>query len=139
MALVGVPDDAKLTIMNSRLSDKNPEYTAHLYARLQRFGFLHRDAQRMVNQDRNVFSALVVARGDADGMVTGVTRSFNTTMGEVRRVIDPARGSRVIGASIILARAGDLYRRYEHHRNAGLRGSRANRGPGGARGAPFWR
>jgi malate dehydrogenase (oxaloacetate-decarboxylating)(NADP+) len=109
MALVGVPEDAKLTIMNSRLSDRNPEYTAHLYARLQRFGFLHRDAQRMVNQDRNVFSALVVACGHADGMVTGVTRSFNTTMGEVRRVIDPARNSRVIGASIILAKGRVIF------------------------------
>jgi malate dehydrogenase (oxaloacetate-decarboxylating)(NADP+) len=109
MALVGVPEDANLTIMNSRLSDKNPEYTAHLYQRLQRFGFLHRDAQRMVNQDRNVFSALVVACGDADGMVTGVTRSFNTTMGEVRRVIDPARNARVIGASIILAKGRVIF------------------------------
>jgi malate dehydrogenase (oxaloacetate-decarboxylating)(NADP+) len=109
MALVGVPENAPLTIINSRLSDKNPQYTAYLYNRLQRFGFLHRDAQRMVNQDRNVFSALMVAMGDADGMVTGVTRSFNTTLAEVRRVIDPARGGRMIGASIILAKGRVIF------------------------------
>ncbi|MES1203427.1 MAG: phosphate acyltransferase, partial [Pseudomonadota bacterium] len=109
MALVGVPEDAPLTIINSRLSDKNPQYTAYLYNRLQRFGFLHRDAQRMVNQDRNVFSALMVAMGDADGMVTGVTRSFNTTLAEVRRVIDPVRGGRMIGASIVLAKGRVIF------------------------------
>jgi malate dehydrogenase (oxaloacetate-decarboxylating)(NADP+) len=63
----------------------------------------------MVNQDRNVFSALMVAMGDADGMVTGVTRSFNTTLAEVRRVIDPARGGRMIGASIILAKGRVIF------------------------------
>ncbi len=31
-----------------------------------------RDAQRMVNQDRNVFAACMVAAGHADAMVTGV-------------------------------------------------------------------
>ncbi len=109
MALVGVPEDAPLRIINSRLSDHNPQYTAHLYNRLQRFGYLHRDAQRMVNQDRNVFSALMVALGHADGMVTGVTRSFSTTMDEIRRVIDAARGGRVIGASIILAKGRVIF------------------------------
>jgi malate dehydrogenase (oxaloacetate-decarboxylating)(NADP+) len=34
--------------------------------RLQRDGFLLRDCQRMVNQDRNVFAACMVAAGDAD-------------------------------------------------------------------------
>jgi malate dehydrogenase (oxaloacetate-decarboxylating)(NADP+) len=109
MALVGLPDDAKLKIMNSRLSDHNPLYTQHLYTRLQRFGYLHRDVQRMVNQDRNIFSALMVSLGHADGMVTGVTRSFNTTMSEVRRVIDPMRGGRLIGASIIVSKGRAIF------------------------------
>src|SRR6202008_3465165 len=91
MALVGVPEDAGLKIMNARISDRNPEYTAYLYKRLQRFGYLHRDAQRLVNQDRNVFGSCMVALGDADGMVTGVTRNYSTALDDVRRVIDPVR------------------------------------------------
>ena len=51
-------------------------YTDFLYQRLQRKGLLYRDCQRMVNQDRNVFAACMVAQGDADAMVTGLTRSF---------------------------------------------------------------
>jgi malate dehydrogenase (oxaloacetate-decarboxylating)(NADP+) len=109
MALVGVPEDAPLRVVNARVSDQNPQYTEFLYRRLQRFGYLHRDVQRLVNQDRNVFGACMVALGHADGMVTGVTRSFNSTLDEVRRVIDPARGAQVIGMSIVLSRGRIIF------------------------------
>ncbi len=58
----------------------NKQYTDFLYTRLQRKGFLFRDCQRLVNQDRNVFAACMVAQGHADAMVTGLTRSFHTTL-----------------------------------------------------------
>ena len=45
---------------------RNKHYTDLLYRRLQRKGALYRDCQRMVNQDRNVFAACMVAEGDAD-------------------------------------------------------------------------
>jgi malate dehydrogenase (oxaloacetate-decarboxylating)(NADP+) len=93
-----------LTVVNARLSKRNAEYAAHLYERLQRRGFLIRDCQRMVNQDRNTFAASMVAMGDADAMVTGVTRNFSVALEEVQRVIDPKPGHRVIGVSLVLAR-----------------------------------
>ena len=52
-------------IHNARFSDRNVDYANFLYDRLQRKGFLFRDCQRMVNQDRNVFAACMVAMGDA--------------------------------------------------------------------------
>ena len=58
----------------------------------------------MVNQDRNTFAACMVALNDADAMVTGVTRNFSVALEEVRRVIDPKPGHRVIGVSLVLAR-----------------------------------
>jgi malate dehydrogenase (oxaloacetate-decarboxylating)(NADP+) len=109
MALVGLPDDPRITITNSRLSDQNPAYVEHLYARLQRYGYLHRDVQRLVNQDRNIFSAEMVALGHADGMVTGVTRSFNTTITDVTRVLDPIRGGRLIGVSIVISKGRVIF------------------------------
>jgi malate dehydrogenase (oxaloacetate-decarboxylating)(NADP+) len=101
--------DAKLEIINARLTDKNPEYVDFLYPRLQRAGYLRRDAQRLVNQDRNVFSACMVALGDADGMVTGVTRHFDSALRDVRLVIDETPGERVMGMSIVLARGKTLF------------------------------
>ena len=53
-----------MKILNARLSqDQNARYTDFLYARLQRQGFLYRDCQRLVNQDRNVYAACMVAVG----------------------------------------------------------------------------
>jgi malate dehydrogenase (oxaloacetate-decarboxylating)(NADP+) len=46
----------------------------------------------------------MVALGDADAMVTGVTRNFSVALEDVRRCIDPKPGHRVIGVSLVLAR-----------------------------------
>jgi malate dehydrogenase (oxaloacetate-decarboxylating)(NADP+) len=106
---VGLPEDVKLEIINARLSDRNPDYVTYLYPRLQREGYLRRDVQRLVNQDRNVFSACMAALGDADGMITGVTRHFDSALRDVRLVIDPNPGERVMGMSVVLARGRTLF------------------------------
>jgi len=97
-------DDKNLEIHNARLSHRNAIYAQFLYERLQRQGFLFRDCQRLINQDRNTFAAAMVAQGDADALVTGVTRNFSIALDEVRRVIDPKPGHRVIGVSLVLSR-----------------------------------
>src|SRR6187455_32832 len=103
-ANAGIVLEEGISIVNARLSRRNPEYAAYLYERLQRRGYLIRDCQRMVNQDRNTFAACMVAMNDADAMVTGVTRNFSVALEEVRRVIDPKPGHRVIGVSLVVAR-----------------------------------
>jgi malate dehydrogenase (oxaloacetate-decarboxylating)(NADP+) len=109
MAQLGIPEHASLKIENARLSEHNGEYTDYLYKRLQRFGFLHRDAQRLVNLDRNVFAACMVALDHADGMVSGVTRNYATVLDDVLKAIDPARGERVMGMSILLMKGRTLF------------------------------
>ena len=91
-------------INNARLSTRNAEYIDFLYARLQRKGYLYRDVQRLVNSDRNHFGACMVALGDADAMVSGVTRNYSTVLEDTLRVIDPKPGHKVIGISMVLAR-----------------------------------
>lgn len=93
-----------IEIINARLSRRNGIYTDYLYERMQRKGFLFRDCQRLINNDRNHFAACMVALGDADGIVTGVTRNYSTALEDIRRVIDAKPGHRVIGVSIVLAR-----------------------------------
>ncbi|MBA3810344.1 MAG: NADP-dependent malic enzyme [Caulobacteraceae bacterium] len=110
MALAGIdPALANLEVVNARVSGHNAEFVEALYARLQRHGYLTRDVQRLINQDRNSFAASMVARGHADGMVTGVTRTFDQALEEIQRVIDPAPGGRVLGMSIVLARGQTLF------------------------------
>ena len=91
-------------INNARLSTRNAEYIDFLYARLQRKGYLYRDVQRLINSDRNHFGACMVALGDADAMVSGVTRNYSTVLEDALRVIDPKPGHKVIGISMVLAR-----------------------------------
>lgn len=93
-------------IYNARVSDKRTDYANFLYERLQRQGMLMRDCQRLVNTDRNIFAACMVAQGDADGMVTGVTRNTSAVISDVLRVIDPLPGKKLMGATLVVARGG---------------------------------
>src|SRR5271165_826168 len=95
--------DKGIEVHNARLSHRNSVYAHFLYEKLQRRGYLFRDCQRLINQDRNYFGAAMVAQGDADAMVTGVTRNFSIALEEVRRVIDDKPGHRVVGVSIVLS------------------------------------
>ncbi|TCU18072.1 NADP-dependent malic enzyme [Rhizobium sullae] len=98
-----------LEIVNARISTRIEAYTDYLYARLQRKGYLHRDAQRLIHNDRNHFAATMVALGDADGMVTGITRNYSTALEDVRRCIDEKPGHRVIGVSLVLVRGRTVF------------------------------
>ncbi|UTP39581.1 NADP-dependent malic enzyme [Phenylobacterium sp. LH3H17] len=103
------PADTKIEVINARLSDRNPDFVEFLYKRLQRQGYLKRDVQRLINQDRNSFAASMVALGEADGMVTGVTRSYDQVLEEVLRVIDPAPDGRIMGMSVVLSKGHTLF------------------------------
>ncbi|MBN8871259.1 MAG: NADP-dependent malic enzyme [Rhodospirillales bacterium] len=95
-----------IEIHNARLSSANRKYTDFLYGRLQRKGFLQRDVQRMVNQDRNVFAAAMVATGDADAMVTGLTRSASVCLDDIRHAIGAANGAIPFGLTLLLGMRG---------------------------------
>jgi malate dehydrogenase (oxaloacetate-decarboxylating)(NADP+) len=101
---MGLTSPHGLEFHNARLSHHNKRYTDFLYARQQRQGMLYRDCQRLVNQDRNVFAACMVACGDADAMVTGVTRNSFDALDEISRVIAAKPGSVLFGLTVLLAR-----------------------------------
>jgi len=106
---LGLPAVDGFEIHNARLSNQNEAYRDFLYAKLQRKGYLRRDCQRMVNQDRNIFAACMVANDDADAMVTGLTRNYYVALGEITKVLDPEAGSRVFGLSLVLTRERTLF------------------------------
>ncbi len=105
----GLPADAEFEIYHSRTAPNTALYTEYLYKRLQRRGILRRDALRLVNTDRNVYAACMLAHGHADGMVTGVTRNFDVALENVRLALDARPGERPIGLCIILAKHRTLF------------------------------
>ncbi|GLU27616.1 NADP-dependent malic enzyme [Brucella sp. NBRC 12950] len=98
-----------IEVINARLSSRNSAYADYLYEKLQRKGYLTRDCHRLINNDRNHFAACMVALGDADGMVTGITRNYATGLEDVRRVIDSKPGHRLVGVSIALCRGRTVF------------------------------
>lgn len=101
---IGVEGADSLEIYNASEMDDREKYHDFLFERLQRQGYLFRDCIRLVNRDRNIFASCMVAMGDADAVVTGVTRRFSVTFKEIQKVIDPKEGQRVAGVSVIVGR-----------------------------------
>lgn len=109
MKLLGIEKPDSLMVLNARLFDRNAEFTDYLYSRLQRKGFLRRDAQRLVNNDRNVFSALMLHHELADGMVTGVTRSYDIALNDVQLVLNHVEHERTMGVSVVVNKNRTLF------------------------------
>ena len=102
-----LPKEVK--IYNAKLSDHNQDYIDFLYEKLQRKGFLYRDCQRLIHQDRHYFSACMVALGHADGMVTGLTRNYTRIFDSISSIIDAEEDAAVFGLSILLAKSRTLF------------------------------
>jgi len=109
MRAMNLPNGTELEIHNARLSKHVDKYRESLYKRLHRKGYMPRDCQRMINQNRNVFAATMVAEGDADAMVTGLTRSFIVNYDDIRRVIDAPSPSGVFGLSVAIAQSRTVF------------------------------
>lgn len=109
MERMGLLNVEPLEIHTARRSEKRDAYCDYLYKRLHRRGFLRRDCLRMVNQDRNVFAACMVAMGDADAMITGLTRNWSDCYSQIRKVIDPKPKQRVFGLAILVSNGRTVF------------------------------
>ncbi len=108
---LGLSNAGEVRIHNAAIAtEKERErYIDFLYERQQRKGMMYRDCARVVNRNRNVFAASMVAAGDADAMVTGLTRRFYTCLNDVRRVFDANPGEQIFGLSVHVMRNRTLF------------------------------
>jgi malate dehydrogenase (oxaloacetate-decarboxylating)(NADP+) len=106
---LGIKNPEDYELLNSRTSPLVPRMVDFLYARLQRRGYLRRDCERMINQDRNTFAAVLLQLGEADAMITGVTRTYAGTMRDVRRVIDPEAGRVPFGIHLLVGQSHTVF------------------------------
>ncbi|GGE86859.1 NADP-dependent malic enzyme [Sphingomonas prati] len=106
---LGVDDPSTYELHNSRNSPLIERMVDTLYARLQRRGYLRREVEALVNQDRNIFGALLLELGEADAMITGVTRTYAQTLRQILRVIDPVDGRRPFGIHVMVGRSHTVF------------------------------
>ena len=106
---LGVSDPESYEVHNSRNSPLVGAMIDKLYERLQRRGYLRREVERMVNNDRNIFASLMLKLGEADAMITGTTRTYAQTMREIRRVLDPADGQTAFGVHVLVGQTHTVF------------------------------
>nr|WP_277991279.1 NADP-dependent malic enzyme [Sphingomonas panni] len=106
---LGVANPEDYEVHNSRTSEMVPQMVDFLYERLQRRGYLKRDAERLINQDRNTFGAVLLQLGVADAMITGITRTYAQTFRDVRRVIDPVDGKVPFGIHLLVGQSHTVF------------------------------
>jgi malate dehydrogenase (oxaloacetate-decarboxylating)(NADP+) len=109
LSALGVSNPQEYEVHNSRHSPLVPRMVDFVYNRLQRRGYLRRDVERMINQDRNVFGAALLQLGEADAMITGITRTWAESMRQVKRVIDPEAGRTPFGIHILVGQSHTVF------------------------------
>ncbi len=94
----------ELEVVNAANTDHLEAYKDFLYSRLQRKGHDRADVHRLAARDRHVFSALMLAHGHGDGLVTGATRKSAHVMGLINHVFDADSEHGVAGVTAVLHR-----------------------------------
>jgi len=94
----------EIEVVNAALVDNLPEMSAMLYQRLQRRGFDQRDCHRIASRDRHVFASLLLAHGEVDGMITGVTRKSSQILSLINYVFDAEPGDGAVGITAVINR-----------------------------------
>ena len=107
--MLGASDPGGFEIQNSADSALVPQMVDYLYQRLQRRGRTERDVRRLVNQERNVFAALLVALGHGDAMISGLTRTFAQSMREVSLVLDAKPGAVPFGIHLMIGKNSTVF------------------------------
>jgi malate dehydrogenase (oxaloacetate-decarboxylating)(NADP+) len=101
---LGIKHADSLEIVNAAVSPHVQQYINHLYEKLARKGFLMRDVERMVKNDRNIFASCMLACGHGDVMVTGLTRNYYRALENIQRVIDTKPGEFLMGTSMLVTK-----------------------------------
>jgi malate dehydrogenase (oxaloacetate-decarboxylating)(NADP+) len=102
-------DPNGIKIYNAAISDANSKYTDHLYKELQRKGVLRSDCSRMVKNDRNVFAASMLACGDGDALISGLTRGYRKTLTDIWQVIKNKKGKILLGISMVISKGKTIF------------------------------
>ena len=98
-----------IKIYNASISDENNKFADYLYTKLQRNGVLHSDCLRMVKNDRNIFAASMLACGDGDALVTGLTRGYRKSLTDIWQVIKNKKGKIVLGISMVVSKGRTIF------------------------------
>jgi malate dehydrogenase (oxaloacetate-decarboxylating)(NADP+) len=94
--------EERVTILHNESSELFEPYARRLHDMRRRDGLTLVDARKLMRL-RNYFGSMMVELGDADGLISGLTRSYPETIRPALQIIDTRPGvSRVSGAYILI-------------------------------------
>ncbi len=103
LAAEGLADARReIEVVNAANTPHLAAYKEFLYQRLQRKGFDAHDIHRLATRDRHVFSALMLAHGHGDGLVTGATRKSAYVLDLINHVFDARAADGAVGVTALL-------------------------------------
>ncbi|ARE40615.1 NADP-dependent malic enzyme [Rhodovulum sp. P5] len=94
----------ELEVVNAANSRHLEAYRSFLYQRLQRKGYDTHDINRLAQRDRHVFSALMLAHGHGDALVTGATRKSAHVLELINHVFDATAQDGAVGVTALLSK-----------------------------------
>jgi malate dehydrogenase (oxaloacetate-decarboxylating)(NADP+) len=84
-------------------------YAEVFYKKRQRKGLTYQDCERLM-RERNYFAAMMVEHGDADALVSGLTKDYPKTILPSLQIIGTAEGvNRVAGMYIMINKKGTFF------------------------------
>jgi malate dehydrogenase (oxaloacetate-decarboxylating)(NADP+) len=90
-------------------SDKRNLFAQQLYEKRQRKGITIYEAKKLMNE-RNYYGAMMVLDGEADALISGLTKNYPSTIRPALQTIGKMPGvSKVAGMYIMLTKRGPLF------------------------------
>jgi len=107
---IGYDENFDIEIVNSNDKKEREKYVNYLFKKLQRKeGLLERDCDRMLRNDRVIWASCMVSCGDADGAVTGNTRTYAASLEKINKVIDARSGEIMFGLNMIVSKGKTVF------------------------------
>jgi malate dehydrogenase (oxaloacetate-decarboxylating)(NADP+) len=90
-------------------SEQSKKYTEYLYSKRQRRGITSFESRKLLT-DRNYYGACMVQFGEADALISGLTKDYVTTIKPALQIIGTEDGiNRVAGMYMMITQKGPIF------------------------------
>jgi malate dehydrogenase (oxaloacetate-decarboxylating)(NADP+) len=102
-------DDVQIIDTRDGCAPNAQKYADHLYQKRQRRGISQHESKKLM-ADRNYYGASMVQFGDADALISGLTKDYVTTVKPALQIIGTEDGiNRVAGMYMMLTQKGPVF------------------------------
>ena len=107
---IGYGENLDIKIINSTDKKMRNKFVNFLFKKMHRDqGLLERDCDRIIRNDRVIWSACMVECGYADAMVTGNTRRYSQSLEKIKKVIPPREGEIMFGLNMVVSKGKTIF------------------------------